>query len=362
MSCNCNTANPKCEPCAFCTPPGVTGLTTCEPIDPCEEKIDLECVKYLGADYSCLDVTTEDSLLSVILKIFDQLYPQSGCPTTTTTSTTTTLPPCSVYYFEQTGNENAVFEFTPCGLTTPTQITLIEAEGREECVNNNYSVSLISGEGFYEGPGIFCIPTTTTSTTSTTTTTTVPPCVCYTITNNNGPDTPARNFTFLDCNGLPPNPARYSAPGTSQKVCARQGTVVGSGITITLETGVSCLNCTTTTTTASCSPYYLECCKSATDIIPIIIKPCYPGVTFSPGQVYVDSNNIYWVVIGTTFSVTSSYTSWGTFTFVADYGDPLIGLETCYTLSEKLSAACPNSNVSTTTTSSTTTTTQPPVN
>ena len=44
MACNCNNADPNCEPCAFCTPPGVKCLPDCNPEDPCPDPIDLCCV------------------------------------------------------------------------------------------------------------------------------------------------------------------------------------------------------------------------------------------------------------------------------------------------------------------------------
>lgn len=103
MSCNCNTASRTCDPCAFCTPPGVTGLTTCEPIDPCDgETIDASCVTYVGEDFSCIDVTNGTDLITVLLNILHTYFPTAECcelagtavlipqTTTTTTSTTTT--------------------------------------------------------------------------------------------------------------------------------------------------------------------------------------------------------------------------------------------------------------------------------
>ena len=77
-SCTCKTS-PLCEPCAFCTPPGVTCLTTCVPPDPCPEKINLDCVLYSGETHTCSDITHLDPLSDVILKILNVLFPSTYC-------------------------------------------------------------------------------------------------------------------------------------------------------------------------------------------------------------------------------------------------------------------------------------------
>lgn len=105
MSCNCNNADPNCEPCAFCTPPGVKCLPDCNPEDPCPEKIDLCCVRNSGPDYPCSDIANGDPLCDLILQFLEIEFPDSECCrlemsidlleptsaiTTTTTSTTST--------------------------------------------------------------------------------------------------------------------------------------------------------------------------------------------------------------------------------------------------------------------------------
>lgn len=109
MSCNCKTTSKSCEPCAFCTPPGVTCLTTCEPIDPCGDisKVDLCCVLYSGNDHPCSDITHNQPLCEILIQVLAVLFPPEYCcalsgvltvvtttttvaPTTTTTSSTTT--------------------------------------------------------------------------------------------------------------------------------------------------------------------------------------------------------------------------------------------------------------------------------
>ena len=104
MSCTCNNESKLCEPCAFCTPPGVTCLPDCNPQDPCEQKIDLCCVENSGPDYPCSEITHGESLCDLLVKFLDIEFPASDCctlemsidilpaplPTTTTTSSTST--------------------------------------------------------------------------------------------------------------------------------------------------------------------------------------------------------------------------------------------------------------------------------
>jgi hypothetical protein len=104
MSCNCNNADPNCEPCAFCTPPGVKCLPDCNPQDPCPEKIDLCCVLNSGPDYPCSNIENGDKLCDLLLQFLEVEFPDSECcrlemsidllaessVTTTTTSTTST--------------------------------------------------------------------------------------------------------------------------------------------------------------------------------------------------------------------------------------------------------------------------------
>jgi hypothetical protein len=104
MACNCNSADPNCEPCAICTPPGVICLPDCNPQDPCPEKIDLCCVLNSGPDYPCSDIENGQPLCELIEQFLQIQFPTSDCcrlemsidllneasPTTTTTSSTTT--------------------------------------------------------------------------------------------------------------------------------------------------------------------------------------------------------------------------------------------------------------------------------
>lgn len=154
MSCNCNNASRTCDPCAFCTPPGVTGLTTCKVPDPCEgEPIDITCVTYSGIDFDCINVANGDTLIDVLLNILATYFPPQVCCelegtiSTFTTTTSTTLPPT-----------------TTTSTTTSTTTT-----------------------------------STSTTSTSTTTTTTINPesCQCYGIVNNTYQ---RRTYSYVNCN------------------------------------------------------------------------------------------------------------------------------------------------------------------
>jgi len=92
----------------FCTPPGVTGLTTCIPPDPCDGyTTDITCVTYTGQDFTapCIEVQNGDDLITVLLAILATYFPPEVCcelqgtlsfyttTTSTSTTTTTTIPP-----------------------------------------------------------------------------------------------------------------------------------------------------------------------------------------------------------------------------------------------------------------------------
>ena len=166
MSCNCNNANKNCEPCAFCTPSGVTGLTTCEPIDPCEQKPDLKCVYYNGPDAECLGIHNGDSLISVLQALLEHFIgPAADCcdlagyvmwliTTTTSTSTTTTAPPttttttatpeCSYYSITNSGPHasTAIIEYTPCNCVYSQQVSIRDTPVMI-CVDNAYPINVI---------------------------------------------------------------------------------------------------------------------------------------------------------------------------------------------------------------------------
>lgn len=221
MSCNCNTSSKTCNPCSICTPPGVTGLTSCKPIDPCEgTKLDISCIQYSGIDYSCVGVYNGDKLIDVLLKILALYISQSKCcelagtgvvtrcglagtinyyiaPTTTTTSTSTTTtttlaPSCSYKQMTNVATQPSVVSYVPCNSTIRTQITIIT--NALVCSNNAYSVDVISGAVSEQILSTCNTPPPPT----TTSTTTTAPCTCniYTVTNLSfSPIT----ITFTEC-------------------------------------------------------------------------------------------------------------------------------------------------------------------
>lgn len=275
MSCNCNTANPKCEPCAICTPPGVTGLTTCVPPDPCEgNPVDIDCVVYSGQNFPCIDVQTGDDLITVLLNILQTYFPPEYCcqvigeadysecglsgtisyfTTTTTTTeaptttTTTLIPaPCSIYELinlNQSGSSSV--EYVPCNEAVETMVTI--NTDVYICVNNVFPINLISGSvsiteiGDCDTPGV---PTTTT--------TTVVPCECfiYKVINGSG-----RTITiyYTECTGGGGLQTEATIlAGAAVDVCACEDILdnVIAGVFITTG-GISCSGQATTTTTST---------------------------------------------------------------------------------------------------------------
>lgn len=257
----------------FCTPPGVTGLTTCQPIDPCEgETTDITCVTYSGQDFSCIDVSNGDDLISVLLNILATYFPPEICcqlegtltSYTTTTSTTTTS-------------------------TTTTSTT----------------------------------STTTTTTSTTTTTTTVAPatCDCFIILNNTFK---TLSYSYVDCQtkflepGRVPGKSSETDPPVAVYQCAMSGSVyVETGLTYT-NLGLCTSECvaptttTTTTSTTTAAPSYsnfyeaeiytctpLNCSEPAGTTVITVQDP----LTLSVGSFYLSANpldtNTYRVIGGT---------------------------------------------------------------
>ena len=99
----------------------------------------------------------------------------------------------------------------------------------------------------------------------------------------------------------------------------------------------------------------LQCCCSIGE--PIIIQPTNPGVVFTPGDVWTDSNGYCWsVLFGNTYTVNTTYSSWGTFTY---FGNNLSSSGTACTTCCKVNGnSCPP-NVTSTPTNTPTSTPQP---
>lgn len=171
-------------------------------------------------------------------------------------------------------------------------------------------------------------------TTTTTTTTTIPPAYCFSVENTNYV---LVEGSYINEEG---NPTELPLdPLQTVYICAIE-VIDAPGLVITEvgECGETCVAPTTTSTTTAppCQPYYLHCCKNDSEEAPIVIKPCYPNVVFSTGSIYVDSNGYYWVVTGTTGTVTSAYTSWGNFTFVTSYPTAQLALTNCQIMAASL--------------------------
>ena len=272
MSCNCNTANPKCEPCSVCTPPGVTGLTTCAPVRPCDgDTIDINCIQYAGVDFECINTATGDTLISVLLNILNIYFPVEEC--------------CNI---EATAELNS-YSFPTCYTGSSSASCTCE---RASLVTIYFTVPINSvqiGDSAYLDPDL-----------------TIP--------------------IFIDSwyTGYPPSGGGHQSYH-----------IVGGVVTeiITCPTTTTSTSSTTTSSTTSKAPQLncLICCKSPVGN-PIVINPPYPNITLNIGDIVVDSNGIYWIVIAPSF-VTSSYTSWGSFTFIGNYPNPSTALGVCKEMS-----------------------------
>jgi len=276
MSCNCNTANPNCEPCAICTPPGVTGLTTCVPLDPCDgQSVDIRCVTYTGQDFPCIDVQNGDDLISVLLNILYTYFPPEYCcglegeidysdcglagtvgyytTTTTTTAapttTTTTLIPfeCSFYQINNVGPRfpGATVQYIPCNCLIPNQIFVSDAPVTV-CVNNSFPISVISGT-----VSVSILGPCDAEPCPTTTTTTVTPCECLVYTVQNTSTNPITIY-FTECNNGYSSAEVTIAGETTIEVCACSDILDNTDKKLIISTAsVSCTSNPTTSTTTS---------------------------------------------------------------------------------------------------------------
>jgi hypothetical protein len=310
MSCNCNTASKTCDPCAFCTPPGVTGLTTCAPVDPCDgETIDSECVIYSGVDYECIDVASGDTLISVLLSILETYFPEADC--CKMLNGTLTRNPVS-YTFCYSYDDGTCGRACECDSTTTvvTLWSLNDPLAVGSLLYSNSSLTTLAPEGWYSRNGKCYVVTGGTSlpgpdgqiqsinnctvptTTSTTTTTTIAPttttttliqpttCNCYGIFN---PTERAKAFTWTDCIKLT---AQFEivGPGATEYRCSRSDGFLPSLELVITNYGLCGTSCpptsTTTTTTAPPSPV----CKC--------IVMIYRGDSTSFNITYVDCEGI----------------------------------------------------------------------
>jgi len=280
MACNCNTASKNCDPCAFCTPPGVTGLTTCHPIDPCEERPDIKCFFYNGPDADCIGVNQGDDLASVLNALLQAYFPPNYCcalagtatwsncyltgyavwanptPTTTaaptTTSTTTQAPTCSFYEVNNSGPKgvNAIIQYTPCNCLGNIQVTISDTP-ITICVNNAFPITVVSGT---INPPVNAGPCTLPPCPTTSTTTASAPCTCglYSVGNNTSV---AVTITYTACTSTGNQIVSTKfAPGSDLIVCACSDILQTiPGVTITNENAPCTSQPTTSTTTIDCT-------------------------------------------------------------------------------------------------------------
>lgn len=210
MSCNCNTASKNCDPCSFCTPPGVTGLPQCIPVDPCSEKIDSCCVLFSGDDIACLEIVKDDQVCDIITKLFLAFSP--NCTTTTsttttsttttssTTTTTTTEAPCvcETFILQNDSGVTKYITYFDCNKVEHVDVPILHTQILTFCVCNGRIIYPEKGIIVYPGgPG--CISTTTSTTSTTTSTTTIAPTTTTTTTIN--PCLGCYSFFILNLSG-----------------------------------------------------------------------------------------------------------------------------------------------------------------
>lgn len=449
MSCTCNQSI-NCDPCAFCTPPGVTCLTACAPVQPCEEKIDIDCVIYSGENHPCSDIEQGQPVSQILLQALSLIFPLEECcyfeatavaiipppqqytfcrsyedgdceracgcdettsivslysldnplvvgsvlysdPTlsifalegwysangnciivsggpsglisgvsgavqsispcvapTTTPVPTTTIPPC--YCFTVTMISTNTIDYIDCEGDEATSPTYTGGEVIKLCaeyITPNIGVYTITNPSQYCVDRLECPATTTTTTIPpTTTTTTLPICKCITFTNFSD----AGTISWVDCLGrvqVEPIPAKSGNIPNIVTRCGSSGT--SNGIKIDVSIGDPCIGlgadayCNiATTTTIPCSQFILQCCKNNTGT-PIIIQPCHPNtvVPFALGNVYIDEQSRYWVVMGTSGTPTITTGIPLGFAFFASYQSPSVALAACQTSSVNQIALCP---------------------
>ncbi len=126
MSCTCKTTGVKKEGCACCVPPGVTNLTTCKPVDPCEgEYFDLCCIQ--PPNIPCLNINPDDNVCTVIGDILEELTDRCNCE-------------CSCYRITNTSGSTWTRNYFKCNQDgTNTLVTAVVEDGVSKvftgCIN-----------------------------------------------------------------------------------------------------------------------------------------------------------------------------------------------------------------------------------
>jgi hypothetical protein len=282
MSCTCNQSI-NCDPCVFCTPPGVTCLTTCAPIDLCQEKIDIDCVLYSGEDHTCSQITNTQPISQIMLQALSLIFPIEQCCYFEATVVLIDPPP-SQYTFcyssainngscnkacscDSTTSNVTVYSldnplilgsllYTDGGLSTPVPAGWYSANGNCYVISGG-ATSIIPGVS----GAIQSITPCVTPTTTAAPTTTLAPCYCYTVTIGGSSST----ISYIDCNGANQTSQSYSA-NTVVTICAESITP-NTTYTITNPTQYCAdrITCPTTTSTTTAAP---------TTVAPTTIPPC----------------------------------------------------------------------------------------
>lgn len=261
MPCNCNNADPLCESCAICTPPGVTNLTTCEPVDICDgETADIQCLIYTGIDFPEFGVSTGDTIISVMAAILHQFY-CDDCGTTTTTTTiapsttttTTTTVPCECYSIHNNGgplSPSHYYSYTDCeGIFVEDYLSPGDTLYFCAQIGSVFTIDPLTIYGDCSDIGSPC--------TLTTTTTSAPDCTYYEITSDNDFSI---QIEYLPCNC--DLPVLISISMETIVICANTAfglnyvgtlTVVDLGPCNT-PAPPECMSTSTTTTTTTIAP------------------------------------------------------------------------------------------------------------
>lgn len=235
MSCTCNQSI-NCDPCAFCTPPGVTCLTTCAPIDLCQEKINVDCVVYSGENHICSQIEKGQPISQIMLQALSLIFPIEEC--CYFEATVVLIEPAPSEYkfcFSSAANNGSCNKACSCDSTT-SNVTVYSLDNPLVAGSLLYSdgnLSTLAPAGWY-GANYQCITVSGGSITgvigaiqsiasciipppsTTTPPTTLPPCYCYTVTIGNLSST----IFYINCAGANQTSISYTA-NTVVKICAQ---------------------------------------------------------------------------------------------------------------------------------------------
>lgn len=271
MSCTCNQSI-NCDPCAFCTPPGVTCLTTCAPIDPCKEKIDIDCVIYSGEDHPCSDIANGQPISQIMLQALSLIFPLEECCYFEATAVAI-LPAPQQYTFcfsstERDGNCGRACECDNTSVSGTVVYSLDNPLVPGSLLYSNSTLSALAPAGWYSAnenctvvsggassiiPGVSgavqSISPCVTPTTTPAPTITIAPCYCYTVTILS-----TNTIAYINCEGDEVTSPSYETDDVIE-LCAEY-VIPDANYIITPPTQYcgDRINCPTTTTTTTAPP------------------------------------------------------------------------------------------------------------